>query len=80
MNTSLITKQNLSTTECTKRGNTFLPVEWVKSLREAHFHLCSVLWGVNTPELSKRDRKTIMKAMNVLGRLDSDESVDDPFS
>lgn len=79
MNTTQGIRSHLSTTECNKRGQTYLPTAWVADLREARFRLASLIWGKEVPELSKRDRKTLMKTIDLLDRLNAEEDDNDPF-
>lgn len=80
MNTTQAIRNRLSTTECYKRGHTYLPTTWVADLREARFRLASLVWGKDVPTLSKRDRKALVKAIDLLDRLNAeDDDDDDPF-
>jgi len=70
-----------STTECHKADGTYLPVEWVRNVREARHYLSSVLWGQASVTLPKRQEKALVKALATLNDLESQvKHDDDPFA
>lgn len=68
---------NPSTTECHKADGTYLPVEWVKDVREARHYLSSVMWGKASVTLPKRQAKALMKALATLDEIESQVNHDD---
>lgn len=78
--TKMYARRVTSTTECYSTKDGFVPKAFVDNAREARVAVGTILWNGQGVELTKRQRKVLVQAMELLDALSAEEINDDPFA